>query len=370
MRLTCGREILLEALQAVVAAMPSNAVRPVLQNFKLSAAGDVLAVQATDTEVGVTLNIRLGAGIDEEGACLLPQRLAGVLKEATDDDVTIDADLSGCSVTGKRLRLELPASDPAAYPDWGRYDDGPHHEIDGALLKDLIDKTKFAVSKTFDSRYAAQTGVLWKMDDKAFSLMASAGAYAAIADGTANQVGDHKTGLESVASLKFTVMATALAEGPCKVAFRSNVCWLITERGSVCGTLLAGKFPDVRRILPKSPGATATVNIDDLHSAVRQTMASAKQDDVDTQRVSFEFGAETATLRAAGESGKCIVTIPATPTGSKPFSILLNPKNIDGILKAVDVEGDIAVEFADNPERVIIRGTNSIYLAAGLAGGK
>ena len=368
MRLTCDREILLGALQSVVAAMPSSSVRPVLQNFKLSAAGDMLAVQATDSEVGVTLNIRLGAGIDEEGSCLLPQRLASVLKEATDQEITIDADLSGCSVTGKRLRLELPTSDPAAFADWGRYDDGPHHEIDGAVLAGMIEQCKFSVSKIDNLRFAATAGVSWKMDDKEFCLTTTNGHNASIVTVAANQVDGHKTGLESVASLKFTVMAAALAEGPCKVAFRPNVCWLITERAAVCGTLLAGRFPDVRRIIPKSADATAVVNHGDLHSAVRQAMASAKSDDVDTQRVSFEFGTEAATLRAAGESGKCIVTIPAT--APKPFTIMLNPKHIDGILKAVDVESDIAFEFADKPERVIIRGTNSIYLAAGLAGGK
>ena len=92
MRARCRREGLLSACQLASAALPAREVKPILRNLKAVAADGRCTLMATDLEVGIRLDVQ-GLAIEEPGEAILPAaRLIAILREAHDEELTIEAD--------------------------------------------------------------------------------------------------------------------------------------------------------------------------------------------------------------------------------------------------------------------------------------
>src|SRR5436190_24363884 len=100
MKATCPREALLSACQLASVAVPSRDVKPILRNLKMIASSDGCTLLATDLELGVRMAVR-SMKVDVAGEAVLPAaRLVAILREATDDELTIEASNDGSQVRG------------------------------------------------------------------------------------------------------------------------------------------------------------------------------------------------------------------------------------------------------------------------------
>src|ERR1700730_217760 len=111
MKAVCHREGLLAACQLASVAVPSRDVKPILKNFKAVVDGDRCTLIATDTEVGIRMEVR-SVKVDEPGEAILPAaRLLAILREATDEELTIEANHEGSVVRGQSNEFEMPGED-------------------------------------------------------------------------------------------------------------------------------------------------------------------------------------------------------------------------------------------------------------------
>ena len=89
MKLSISRDTFLAALQVVGRAVSSRSTLPSLSGVKLTAISDELTLAATDTELGLTMNVAEVA-IETEGTLLLPGRLLGdVVRSLPSGEVTL-----------------------------------------------------------------------------------------------------------------------------------------------------------------------------------------------------------------------------------------------------------------------------------------
>ena len=91
----------LSACQLVSAAVAARDVKPVLRNIKAIVDEDRCTLMATDLELGIRLEVR-GIKVEEAGEALLPtSRLIAILREATDEEMVVEAgpDKSSCVAT-------------------------------------------------------------------------------------------------------------------------------------------------------------------------------------------------------------------------------------------------------------------------------
>src|SRR5262245_5371877 len=117
MKAVCHREGLLSAFQLASAALPARDVKPILKNLKATAMDDRCTLMATDLELGIRLEVR-GLKVEEQGDAILPAaRLLAILREAQDEELTIEADANACTVRGASIEFEMPSEDPANFPD-------------------------------------------------------------------------------------------------------------------------------------------------------------------------------------------------------------------------------------------------------------
>ena len=71
---------------------------------------------ATDLEMGIRLEVH-GLKVEEPGEAILPAaRLIAILREASDEELMIEADANACTVRGQYLEFEMPSEDPAQFP--------------------------------------------------------------------------------------------------------------------------------------------------------------------------------------------------------------------------------------------------------------
>ena len=124
MKAICHREGLLSAVQLASAAMPSRDVKPILKNLKAVADDGRCTLMATDLELGIRLDVQR-LTIQEPGEAILPAvALIAILREAPDEELTIEADASACFVRGQQAEFEMPSEDPAQFPDLPTFDGG------------------------------------------------------------------------------------------------------------------------------------------------------------------------------------------------------------------------------------------------------
>src|SRR5688500_16468721 len=114
MKAICHREGLLSACQLASVALPARDVKPILKNIKAIADDGRCTLMATDLELGIRLDVR-GLTVQEAGEAILPaQRLIAILREAQDEELSVEADASACLVRGEHLEFEMPSEDPGA----------------------------------------------------------------------------------------------------------------------------------------------------------------------------------------------------------------------------------------------------------------
>src|SRR3954447_5710817 len=107
MKVVCQREGLLSACQLASVAVASRDVKPVLRNLKAVVDNDRCTLMATDLELGIRLEVR-GVRVEEPGEALLPTaRLVSILRESTDEELTIEAGLDACKVLGATTEYDM-----------------------------------------------------------------------------------------------------------------------------------------------------------------------------------------------------------------------------------------------------------------------
>src|SRR5258708_11435462 len=94
MKVICPREGLLAASQLAAVAVAVREKKPILRNFKAIAEEGRFTLMATDLEIGIRHEMR-SLQILNAGEAMLPAgKLVDILRQATDDELTIEADES------------------------------------------------------------------------------------------------------------------------------------------------------------------------------------------------------------------------------------------------------------------------------------
>ena len=190
MKLTCQRDALFMACQMVSAAVPARSTKEILSCVKAVAQDDSLTLVAFDTEVGIRYEMR-GMMVKRAGSAILPiSQLTQILRETTDDEISLDGTAEGTVAKIGTSRFELPTRPVDEFPDIPEFDDdGRYHEITGGILRTMIQRTAFAADKKDTASRFALKGVLWEAEGKMARLVATDTKRLALCEGVATVYG-------------------------------------------------------------------------------------------------------------------------------------------------------------------------------------
>ncbi len=335
MKLSISRDSLLASLQVVGRAVSSRATLPALGGIRFALVADSLTLQATDMEVGITMQLA-DVTIGAEGTVLLPGRLVSdVVRSLPSGQVEMalraeqgDVELAA---GGARFHLRtLPAEDFPRFPELEQ----SAVVLPAQPLAETIDRVARAASR--DEVRPILTGVLFQVEGTTLTMVAT----------DSYRLSVKHTELESALAegVEANVPARALRElarviaqqAPDEVALSLARNQAVFRAGSVVlfSRLIEGQFPSWRQLVPESFEHEVRLPRAELLEVARRIGQLAQRN----APLRFAFAEGELTIAAeTPEVGDASEAIPA-PYAGEPLEIAFNPQFLIEGLESVDTD--------------------------------
>lgn len=345
MKITCNREALTGAFTLAASIAPQRSPKEILQNVKLTAAGGKLTLAATDMEVGVRTELTEGVEIEIEGTALLPvTRTMGILRESTDETLTLQTDESGLRVSGSRSKFRLPGNDPDEFPVVKGFEEEKFHQIPTRLFREMIRRTVFATDPE-SSRYALG-GVLFELTGDECVAVGTDGRRLARMAGGGTAVGDHATqGMTTIVPTRaIALIQRAIQDDESvDVASIGNELLVRMKNATIFARLVEGRYPPWRQVLPvREQAVRIDLSVGPIFSALRQ---AAVVTDQESRGIDFTFADGTLKMEAStAEVGDSQVELPIAYDG-QPITMTIDHRYFADFCKVLDAEADFRLEI-------------------------
>ncbi len=353
MKITCDREKLLAAFQTAAGVAPARSPKPILQNIKLEVSDGNAMLLATDLEVGIRIQVP-GIEAKVNGAALLPlNRMGPILRESSDEQLSIEADGQSTLVRGQYSEFKLPAENPHEFPTIAGFDEAKYHEVPARALRELVRRTIFATDNE-SSRYALG-GVLLELAADKITAVGTDGRRLAKMEVPANAVGGGAPtdAMTIVPSRAMQLIDRALSDADAEVqlASHANEIMVRSNRMMMYSRLVEGRFPRWRDVFPQRTGTIKVeLAVGPLHSAVKQAAIVTSEE---SRGVDFSFDNGTLTLLGkAAEMGQSKIQLPIAYDAS-PVTITLDPRYVTDFLRVLDPEKTFTFELKDSDSAAV-----------------
>ena len=357
MKISCNRDLLLHAFQAVAAVAPPRSPKPILQNVRLDIIGPETpaTLTATDLEVSIRHEVE-GVESEAPGAILLPVgRFGSILRESSDSVFRIETDGQKTIVRGEHSTFSLASEDASEFPSAEVFDADSYFQCPAALLKTAIRRTIFATDNE-SSRYALG-GVKFESEEGNLLAIGTDGRRLAKMQGPIESVGspDAFGDATIVPSRSLQLIERTIADGAeiVRIAVRQNAVLVSSGPVTFSTRLLEGRFPRWRDVFPqRSESAQIELTAGPFFSAVRQAAIVTSDD---SRGVDFTFGEGMLVLSGrAAEVGDSRVEMPIGYDG-KPIEITLDPRFVIDFLKTLDSEESFTLDLVDGDSAAVAR---------------
>src|SRR5881398_1488581 len=173
MEIIVNRNDLLRELTATQGVVERKTTIPILSNFLFEAAGDKLAITATDLDL--SLRTACSAKVKKEGSCTIPARkLHDYVKLLPDADITIKLlENHWVSIRCGRSNTKMVGMARSNFPSLPAFPTAGVVKIPAQVLRGMIAKTGFAIANE-ESRYTLN-GALMVLKPEAIIMVATDG---------------------------------------------------------------------------------------------------------------------------------------------------------------------------------------------------
>ena len=115
MQAHCDKAKLSEALQEIIAVVPSSSMIPVLNNILLNVNKDKLVLTASDLEIGLTIIIECES--EDELKTTVPAKLfAEIIKNFPEERITLDFQTDSVKILGQKSQFFVNCVEPTEFP--------------------------------------------------------------------------------------------------------------------------------------------------------------------------------------------------------------------------------------------------------------
>jgi DNA polymerase III subunit beta len=346
MKLQVTQENLSKALGSVARVASSRGTLPILSNVLLKTVDGRLSIAATNLDIAITHYI--GSKVADEGAITVPARLmqdfvgslpSGVIELKLDDlKLHINAEKYNSVING------VSAED---YPVMPAISDGQSWKIPGKLLKLALQQVVIAASS--DEARPVLTGVYWHTFEGKLHMVAT---------------DSYRLAEKSLIAMKqdvdLLIPASALQDllrllgdyeedvvvthDDQQVLFQVGDIELVTR-------LIEGKYPDYRKLIPRSFASDATLKKSELTNITKVSSLFARES-AGSVTINLDAKDQLVSIRSiASQIGENTASASATITNEG--NITLNSRYILDALHALGGE-DVRIAFNGKLEPCIL----------------
>ncbi len=351
MKATIERATLLKSLSHVQSVVERRNTIPILSNVLMEAREDgSLRVMATDLDLQVDESV--AANVTQAGATTVSAHtLFDIIRKLPEgSQVELSAADGKMQVNAGRSRFNLSTLPRDDFPVIAEGDLPTRFELPAATLRQVIDKTKFAIS-TEETRYYLMGIFLHVADDQLKAAATDGHRLARVtvakpdgADGMPDVIIPRKCVGELRKLLDEVEGTVEVSLSPTKVRFGLGSAVLTSK-------LIDGTFPDYNRVIPTANDKLLKLDPKSFMQGVDRvsTIASEK-----TRAVKMSVDRDKVTLSVTSpENGLATEELPAD-YGSDGIEIGFNARYLMDILH--EIEGDsVEVHLADAAAPTLLR---------------
>ena len=347
MNLNCHRPSLLSALQIVAGVVPSRTPKEVLKNIKLQVDGGTTVLIGTDQEVGVRQEVH-SVETDSTGEVLLPtNRVIQILRELSDDQVTLEATERSLIIRGGHSEFSLSTEDPLEFPPVAAFQDHAYFTVSAPALKEMIRRTIFATDSE-STRYALG-GILLELTPERCTLAATDSRRLAVVTSSAQSVGEItvENTTPVVPSKAMQLIERSLPDDEdavAMIAIHANDVLVKCGGATIYSRLVEGRFPRYSDVIPDSFESAIEMVVGPFYSAVRQAQIVTNEE---SRGVDFIFSNGSLKLSSrAADVGQSNVELPI-PYDGDDVTIIFDPKFVADFLRILDGGSAIKLNLID-----------------------
>ncbi len=343
MEITVSKFDLLKELTATQGVVERKTTIPILSNFLFEAAGDRLAITATDLDL--SLRTSCAAKVKKEGACTIPARkLYDYVKLLPDGDISIKLlENHWVQIRSGRSNTKMVGMARANFPSLPSMPAVDVRKLPADIVRTMIAKTIFAISNE-ESRYTLN-GALMVLKPESITMVATDGHRLAHIENVGAKF-DVSGEMKTLVPKKAMVELERLLNGDDDfVEFAKDETTLFFRVGGrlLTSRQLTGQFPNYEAVLPRETPKAVVVRCDDMSSAIQRVAQFAdERSNAIRLRLDKNEVKVSATSAETGESEDSI----ETKYDSDPLTIGFNSQYLLEFLKASG-SGEVRLEFKD-----------------------
>ncbi len=359
MNLSCSRAQLREALRLVGGVVDPRNIKPILKDIRIRAVDDGLELSATDLEVGIKYLVR-DVEIKEPGGIVVPaDTVAGIVSESRAERLSMESKDGKLMITADGSRFNVMGVSEEEFPDIPDFPEENAIEIEGAIIREMIEKTAFAVAVE-KQRYALN-GVLvvTKSGSPRITMVATDGRRLALIKRKANVSSPFDA--QAIVPVKALIQVEKMVgeEEIVKLNIQERQILVRGENGVLVAQLVEGRFPPYEEVIPDDCDKKLEIASDDFGNAIRQAAVLTMRD---SRAIRLMAGEDRLTIESSDpESGDAHVELQAKYEGAD-IDIRFNPDFLLDGLKAMS-EQMVRLEMKDRTRATVMKsGTDYLYL--------
>jgi DNA polymerase III subunit beta len=345
MEFTVSRSDLVRELSLSQGVVEKKTTIPILSNVLLEAKDDRVTLTATDLELGIRCSCP--ARVKKEGSGTVPARkLLDYVRLLPEGDVNMKfLENHWASIVSGRSRTRIAGMSRESFPELPTLPEAIA-EIPIKALASMIARTSFAISME-ESRFTLN-GALLLMRPEGMTMVATDGHRLAYVQGKPDESGAAPKQFRALIPKKAMAELVKLSDdgGPdAKAIFAGDDNHLFFQVGHrlLITRKLTGNFPDYERVLPKDHTLVATLQKDEIRSAIER-VAQFADERSRAIRVQFTNG-EVRVFSSSVEMGESEESVPAQYDGMD-LEIGFNAQYLLEFLRAIP-QSQVSFELKD-----------------------
>jgi DNA polymerase-3 subunit beta len=278
MEITVTKAELLKELTATQGVVERKTTIPILSNFLFEAAGDRLAITATDLDL--SLRTSCAADIKKEGACTIPaRRLFEYAKLLPEGKISVKLmENHWVNIRSGRSNTKMVGMARSNFPSLPAFPEKDIHHLPASALHKMIAKTIFAISNE-ESRYTLN-GALLVLKAESMTMVATDGHRLAHIENNKAKPGVSGEMRILVPKKAMAELNTLLSDYEGEfVEFSKDESTLFFRLGSrlLTSRQLTGQFPNYEAVLPRDNNKTVTLPTEQFAGAIQRVAQFADE---------------------------------------------------------------------------------------------
>lgn len=345
------RERLIHALTKVGSVVERRQTLPILGNIHILADEDSVTFTGTDREVEI--RSRLAANVLEPGGITVPARKFIDICRAVPDEAEVSVKVQGqrATITAGKSRFNLSTLPAEDYPLMETGGGDRSIEIEQGMLKELLDKTAFAMANQ-DVRYYLN-GLFLKVEARGITAVGTDGHRLArleqLVDFPLEEI------IQIIVPRKTVVELIRLLDSagePVRIDLSTRSLRTTIGDTLLTSKLVDGRYPDYERVIPLMADRVAVLDRDFLRQSLIRTSILSNEK---FKGIRLAFAPNELTLQAHNPEQEEAEEVLEIEYGDEPLSIGFNVSYLLDILGVID-EPKVEMRFADSNSSAMLRG--------------